>query len=213
MSLVHLLNEAQGGQGLAALAARFGIDEAQAGELAGLLAPAIGTATRRRAEAGGIDRVAGQLKGERAATFFDDAARAAEPEGQAQGQRFLDEIFGAREASDRLSHAAAERTGIDASVVGQVLPAIAAMLQGGMQRRMPDSTLDDMLGQFAGAGHGGSRGGGLLGMVLGALGGRGRGSAAPQGGQGSALGPLVSMLDRDGDGSAFDDILDAFLRR
>ncbi|GMG83779.1 hypothetical protein LNKW23_29930 [Paralimibaculum aggregatum] len=217
MSLLRLLNEAQDGRGLATLAKRFGIEETEAGELAGMLAPTIASATRKRAEAGGLDAVAGQLMGEREAGFFDDAARAAEPEGQAQGQRFLENILGSPQATQDLAAEAAGRSGVSPGIVEQFLPAIAAMLQGGMQRQMPDNTLQGMMDAIAGGGSGadkgaigGGIGGGLMGAVMGMLTGGGKDQAE---GQDVGLGPLLSMLDQDGDGSVLDDVLDGLMRR
>ncbi len=200
MSLLALLNSAQGGDGVAALGRAFGLDATKSGELAALLAPAIGSAAKKRAEAGQADLIARQLLGEREAAFFDDAAQAAQPEGRAQGARFLDETLGSQEARNRLADEAARRTGVDSGTVADFLPAIAAMLQGGMQRQMPDKSLQGLVG--------GGRSGGLIGLAMGLLGGRGRGR-----GQGSELGMLTALLDRDGDGSVLDDVVESFLRR
>jgi len=86
---------------------------------------------------------------------------------QAQGQQYLDQILGSREASGELATEAANRSGINLGAVMQFLPAIAAMLQGGMQRNLPDSSIQGML-----SGAGGS-GGGLMGAIGDFLGGGG----------------------------------------
>ena len=198
MSLLALLQEAQGGQGVAAIADRLGLDRGQADRLAEMLAPAIGSAVKKRAEAGGADRVAHQLRGEGQAGFFDEPARAGDEDGRAQGAAFLDDLLGSAEAREGLAGAAAERAGVDSSTAQQFLPALAAMLQGGLQRRMPDSQLDALTG---------GGGGGLMGLVGGLLGGGGRGA------QGGAMGMLTGLLDRDNDGSMLDDVLEGFLRR
>jgi len=224
MSMLKLLQQAQGGQGLEALAGQLGLDRSQADQLAQLLAPAIGTAVKRRAERGDIETVAGQLMGERQAGYFDDPAQAARPEAQAEGAAFLDQILGSSQARDGLAHEAANRSGIDMGTVMQFLPALAAMLQGGMQRSMPDDTLQGMMHGRGTPGPGVRTGGvgGLMGMLGGLLGGA-RGRAQPQSqnhgqhhgqqhAQQGGLDPLMAMLDADGDGSAMDDILERFLR-
>jgi len=141
MSLLKMLMEAQGGQGLGQLARQFGIDEDKVGGLTEMLAPAIAQGTKRRAQHGGLEAVLGQLTGEAQSAYLDDPATAAAPEGQAHGQQFLDQILGSREASGELATEAANRSGIDLGAVMQFLPAIAAMLQGGMQRNLPDSSI------------------------------------------------------------------------
>ena len=64
MSLMNLLNQAQGGQGLGNLAKQLGMEEEQAGGLASMLAPAIGSAAKKRAEGGGLGSLLGQLQGQ-----------------------------------------------------------------------------------------------------------------------------------------------------
>lgn len=203
MTLFHLLKAAQGGQGLDGLARQFGMDTQTAESLAGMLAPAIGSAARRRAEAGGLETVMGQFRGEAQAEYFDRPEAAAAPEAQAQGQQFLENILGSREVSDNLAQEAATRAGIDPSLVMQFLPAIAAMVLGGMQRNVPDNQIDDLMSGF-----GGRSGGGLMDAIGGILGGAQRRSSGN-----TTLDMLNSMFDADGDGSALDDVLERFMRR
>ncbi|MEL6519961.1 MAG: DUF937 domain-containing protein [Pseudomonadota bacterium] len=199
MSLMKLLEQAGGGQALQQLAQQFNMDEAQAGQLSQLLAPAIGQATKRRAESGGLDAVLGQLKGEGQANLFDDPAAAAAPDGRAQGAAFLEQIMGGTEATEGLAQEAASRAGIDVSTVQDFMPALAGMLQGGMQRNMPDSAIQGLMGG------GSSSGGGLMGMV-GSLLGRSGGAG------GGGMDMLTNLLDADNDGSVMDDILAKVMR-
>jgi hypothetical protein len=202
MSLLDLLNQAQGGKGLSQLASQFGLDEAKANELSKLLAPSIGSAANKQAQSGGLADLLGSLKGEGQAAMFDDAAQAAAPQGQAQGMEFLEKILGGQQGTQGLASEAANRTGIDMGTVMQFLPALAAMLQGGMQKQMPDSSIDGMMGQLSGA----TSGGGGLGAMIGGLLGGGKSSGGPD------LGALSKMLDANGDGSPLDDILGKFLK-
>lgn len=203
MTLFDLLKQAQGGRGLDGLARQFGMDTQTAESLAGMLAPAIGSAARRRAEANGLEAVMGQFRGEAQAEYFDHPETAAAPEAQAQGQQFLENVLGSREAGDGIAEEAANRLGVDPSLVMQFLPAIAAMVLGGMQRNVPDNQIDDVLSGFGGGGPGG----GLMGALGGMLGGAQRGS-----GGNSTLDMLNGMFDADGDGSALDDVLERFMK-
>jgi len=205
MSILKLLEQAQGGQGLGQLASQLGLDEAKASQLAGMLAPAIGSATRQRAERGGLADVLGTLKGETQAGMFDDAAQAASSQGQKQGADFLSKILGGSQQTQDLASEAAHRAGTDVNTVQQFLPALAAMVQGGLQKNLPDAQIDGMMGQLGT----GDQGGGLMGMLGGLLGGG-------KGGKGGSGGPDLSMLnqllDADGDGSVMDDILGKLMR-
>ncbi len=200
MSIMKLLQQAQGGQGLGQLASQLGLDQGTADQLTQMLAPAIGSAAKQRVQQGGMESVLGAMRGEGQAQMFDDASVAASPDGQAQGMAFLEQIMGGRQEAEGLAQEAANRAGVDATTVSQFLPALAAMAQGGLQKQMPDSEIDGMMQG------GGSSGGGLMGMIGGLMGGK----AGDQ--QSGGLAMLSQMLDADGDGSPLDDILGKFMR-
>ncbi|MEL7137497.1 MAG: DUF937 domain-containing protein [Pseudomonadota bacterium] len=213
MSLKDMLAQLQQGGGIEKLAAQVGLDAATARSLADMVGPAIGTAAKRRAEAGQLEQVLQPLRGEDKTAYFEAPERAAEPAAQAEGMAFLDQLLGSREATERLTAAAAERAGAEQEKASAFLPGLAAALQGGMQRETPDNSIDDLLSGLmggGGSGAGSSSGGGILGMVTGLLGGGAKNGA---GQQGSPLGPLLQMLDRDGDGSPLDDVLDMVMKR
>ncbi|MCP5075035.1 MAG: DUF937 domain-containing protein [Rhodobacteraceae bacterium] len=199
MSLINLLAKAQGGQGLSQLANQFGLDEKKASELSGLLAPAIGSAAKKRAASGGLGDVLGALKGEGQGGLFDDAAQAAAPEGQAQGMAFLEQLMGGKQGTEGLAGEAANRTGVDIGTIMKFLPAMAAMLQGGMQKNLPDNSIDAMMSSDAGG-----SAGGLGGLVSGLMGGGDKSAGG--------LGALTQLLDADGDGSPLDDIMSKFMK-
>lgn len=200
MSLLKMLG---GGEGISRLASQLNMDPEKANGLAGMLAPAIGSAAKKRAESGDLGGVLGQLRGEGNARFFDEPETAAEPEARADGENFLEQLLGSREARDELAATAAERAGVDRAEADQFMPALAAMLKGGMQKQTPDSSIDGMLSQLTGGGGGG---GGLMGMVGSLLGG------GQSGGGGLDVSSISKMLDADGDGSPLDDILERVMK-
>lgn len=205
MSLLRMLEQAGGGQGLAGLASQFGLDEEKAGGLASMLAPAIGSAAKKRAETGGLQDLLGQLQGEGLGSLFDAPEQAAAPEAQQKGQSFLEGLLGSREATDELANAAAERAGVDAGTVQQFMPALAAMLQGGMQKQTPDTSIQGMLTQLSGGVT--NQGGGIMSMLSGMLSTQNKPDAG-----GMDLSMITSMLDADGDGSVLDDVLERFIK-
>lgn len=241
MSLMDLLKQAQGGQGLAQLGQQFGMDTSMVEKLAGQLAPAISGGVQQRAQAeGGLGAILGQLQGEGAAQFFEQPAAIGQ-QAQQQGQEFLQQIFGSAEAAPQLAQAAAEQVGAPVEKAQELLPALAAMLQGGMQKQAPDGDIGAMmqglqqtgadsagsgLGDLLGA-LGGQGGGGALGGLMGALGGGqsgGGGLGGMLGGllgggkqqeaqSGGGLGGLLQMLDQDGDGSPMNDIVGMLMKK
>lgn len=239
MSLFDLLKQAQGGQGLSQLGKQFGLDPNMVEQLAGQLVPAISGGVKQRAQAeGGLGAILGQLQGEGAAQFFEQPA-AIGKQAQQQGEDFLKNIFGTAEAAPQLAQAAAERVGAPVDKAQELLPALAAMLQGGMQKQAPDNDIGAMLqglqqtgGDKAGAGLGdllgalgGQGGGGALGGLLGALGGGGAGGGGLGGllggllggggqqAQSGGLGGLLQMLDQDGDGNPMNEIVGMLMKK
>jgi hypothetical protein len=129
------------------------------------------------------------------AKYFEDAARANSPEGVAQGNDILGQLFGSKDLSRAVTGQAAQMTGIGQNILAQMLPVIASMIMGGLFKQ---ST-----GQMAGAASG--PGGGLLGQIMeqmmrGGLGGGMPGgvpnsqAAAPGGGAG-VENPFGKMLE------------------
>ncbi|UWP99024.1 DUF937 domain-containing protein [Aliiroseovarius crassostreae] len=196
MSLLHLLQQAQNGQGLSVLAEQIGLDPAQATQLTEMLAPQLGQATKAQVENGGLSGVIGALQGQEQAALYEDASLAASAQGQAQGAQFLTGILGDK-GTKSLARQAAHSTGIELDQIAAFLPALAAMAQGGLQKSMPDETLSTMMPERTGTG-------GLMSLVSGVLG--KPADDAPK--SGPALDLLTSFLDADGDGSVMDDILE-----
>ncbi len=154
----------------------------------------IGRAAKQQAESGGLESILGALKGEAQAGLFDDATQAASPEGAAQGADFLNGLLGDA-GTNALAEQAAERTGIGMEQIMAFLPALGAMAQGGLQKQMPDASIDALqAAQSQGSG------GGLMRLVGGLLGGSQQ--------SGPDLSALTSLLDADGDGSIVDDIME-----
>ncbi|MEO1656935.1 MAG: DUF937 domain-containing protein [Pseudomonadota bacterium] len=202
MSMNQLLQTLQNSGGLDRLASQFGLDAAAAGNLSSMLAPALATAARNRMAAGGAEQVVSQLKGEGRAQFFDNPEAASAPDGIQAGQDFLEQLFDSKDAPQALAAEAASRANIDPTMVMEFLPALAAVMQGGLQKQAPDSALEGALSSLLGQA-GGS--GGMLGALSGMLGGNKAGGAST-----GALGMLGGLLDADGNGSPLDDIVEKY---
>jgi hypothetical protein len=224
MSLLDLLTQAQDGRGLDELGRQFGLDERTTRSLAEQLAPTIASGAKQKAkEDGGLGALLGQLLGEREVAYYEEPAKAAAPAARAQGEQFLKDLFGSSEAPREIANAAAARTGTSQDLVSQFLPALAAMLQGAMQKQAPDDQvkgamgamgsndqpgvgIEDLLGALTGGSGGGSRSGSGIGDLIGGL--LGGGKSQPQASGG--LDQLLQTLDADGDGSPFNDIVRKF---
>lgn len=190
MSLLQLIQSAQNGEGIHHLAGQFGLSDGEANELTQMFAPAIAAAASKMAAKGGLDDLLGAFMGEAQGEMFDDPARAAEPEGQMQGMQFLKTVMRGEQAPQAIAEEAAGRTGIDPSIILQFLPALAVMVQGGMQRNLPDGDLNSARESAAGSG--------LSGLFA-------------DGGQGP-LGKLGALLDQGTEPSPMNGLIGKFMR-
>jgi hypothetical protein len=182
--------------GLQQIARELGVDESQAKTGAAALLPAIlgGFKKQAQGQAGGLDGLAGML-GKLGGGGLLDNVLSPKPTDLGRGNEVLGQIFGSKDVSRTVATNAAAQTGLDPSVLKQMLPMLAMLVGGFMAKQ-------------AGAGAaapqsptGGATGGGLGGLLGGLLGGGG------QPGQTGKGGGLGSLLDMNGDGNALDDIL------
>ena len=186
MQITDILAQAGG---LQSIAKELGVSESQAASGAEALIPAILGGFKKQAQAQptgleGLGGLLGQLGG--GGQF--DKVLSPQPTDVSQGNDVLGQIFGSKDVSRTVAQNAAAQSGLDPSLLKQMLPMLAMLVAGFMAKQ-----------------HGGvpaqpSAGGGGLGGLLGGLLGGG------QGGGGGAPG-LASMLDMNGDGNALDDIL------
>jgi hypothetical protein len=200
--------------GLQSMARELGVSEQQAAGGAEALLPAIlgGFKNQARAQPAGLEGLGGLL-GQLGGGGLLDEVLAPQPTDLSRGDQVLGQIFGSKDVSRTVTQDAAARSGLDPSVLKQMLPMLAMLVAGfmakqtagaaaaqpGPQSAPPAGPLGDLLGGLLGGGaFGRGPGGGR------ALGGGAPTGAAPMPGGLSGLGAL---LDMNGDGNALDDIL------
>jgi hypothetical protein len=172
---------------IGAIAKQLGVNEQVAQMGAQALLPSIlgGFKKQAQAQPAGIEGLGGLL-GQLGGGGLFDSVLAPEPTPVDQGNSILGQIFGSKDVSRSVAGHAAEQTGLDPSLLKQMLPILAMLAAGYMAKQ--------------GGGQASEGGGGLGGLLGGLLGGGGQ--AAP-----SAAGGLGSLLDMDGDGNPLDDII------
>ena len=102
-----------------------------------------------------------------------------EPTQIDKGNQLLGGIFGSKDVSREVAGHAAESSGLDPSLLKQMLPILAMLVAGHLSGRSG--------GQQGGLG-------GILGSVLGGLGGAGVGGGALGGGLGGGLGGILGSI-------------------
>lgn len=189
MDLTSIL--AQSGA-IGAIAKQLGVNEQVAQMGAEALLPSIlgGFKKQAQAQPTGIEGLGGLL-GQLGGGGLFDSVVSPEPTPIEKGNDILGQIFGSKDVSRSVAGNASESTGIDPSILKQMLPILAMLVTGYMAK------------QSGGAAAGGAGGalGGLGGLLGGLLGG---GGAQAQGG---AAGGLGSLLDMNGNGNPLDDII------
>jgi len=185
MNITDILAQAGG---LQSMARELGVSESEATRGAEALVPAILGGFKNQADdhpAGpaGLGDLLRQLGG---GSLLDNVL-SPQPTDVSRGDNVLGEIFGSRDVSRAVASDAAQKTGLDPSLLKRMLPVLAMMVAGYMAKRHGDAaTATD------------SGGGGLGGLLGGLLGGQR---------SGGGLGGLGAMLDQDGNGNPLDDIL------
>ena len=142
--LFDMLNSANDGKAMDLLARQFNLNRQQAELAVEALLPAFSQGLKRNtSDPYGIAAFMTALASGQYGKYFEDASQAFSPTGMQAGNEMLGQLFGSKDLSRAVAAQAAQATGIGQDVLKQMLPAIAAMLMGGMFKQ---ST-----GQMAGA--------------------------------------------------------------
>lgn len=191
MSLLKSIIEAQGGKVLQQVAGNFGLDSTQATKAIGSLLPALTQRMKQNTQSdNGLEGLLGALKQGNHKRYLEDPSLFGQggnlPEATInEGNGILGHILGSKEVSRQVAADAAQKTGIDVSILKKLLPMVATMTMGGMSKEVEakDSGLGGMLG-------------GLL-----------SGGVAQQRKSSGIDGLLGKLLDADNDGSVLDDVM------
>jgi hypothetical protein len=182
--------------GIEAVSKQLGVPPAIAAAGAEALVPAILGGFSKSASAGGegdigLGSLVGML-GKLGGGALASNVLGPDETDVAKGNDVLGQIFGSKDVSRSVAADASGKTGIDPSILKQMLP-ILAMLVGGY-----------LSARAGGSGAQGSGGLGGLGSILGG----GGSQLQPQEATAGGLGGLGSLLDLNGNGNPLDDIID-----
>ncbi|MBL8582392.1 MAG: DUF937 domain-containing protein [Rhizobiaceae bacterium] len=132
-NLFDMLAGSQNGNGINALARQFGISDQQAQAAVEALLPAFSQGLKRNtADPYGVGAFMQALASGQHGQYFDDPTNAFSPQGLADGNGILGHLFGSKDLSRAVAGQAAQATGLGQDMLKQMLPAIAAMLMGGL---------------------------------------------------------------------------------
>lgn len=137
LPLFDLMMKAQDGKAMQAMADQFNLAQEQAARAVAALMPAFSAGLKRQSSnpfdfASLMSRAAtGNY-----ASYFEDFARAFTPQGIADGNAALGQIFGSKEVSRAIAAQAEQMTGIGQEVLKRMMPVMADTMLGGIVKQM-----------------------------------------------------------------------------
>jgi len=186
MNLTGLLNDALGGGTVNQISQAIGADESTTNNaIQAALPMLLGGLANNTASEGGASALAGALDRDHDGSVLDDIGSLVAGQfggNTANGLGILGHIFGG--GIPTVERGVSQASGLDISKVGPLLAILAPIVMGAIGRTRQQANVET------------SDLGGLLG-----------GAAQQMGGGSDLMGRLGGLLDRDGDGSAVDDVV------
>ena len=220
MTLMDMLGRVAGPQ-VQQAGGQYGLSPQQSQQAVGALLPAISSAMRRNAQSPqGLAGLLGALENGNHDRYLSDA-NALSQNAQTDGNAILGHLFGSKDVSRAVAGRASQQTGIGTDVLKKMLPMVAMMAMGAMSQRSRGQGAAGLQGglggllagaamqQLAGGGVQGAPAQGLGGLLSGMMG----GGAQQRQAHSTGLGMFGKLLDADGDGNAFDDLLGLAMNR
>jgi len=206
-NLYEIVQASQGGDGVKTLARMYGLSDQQAEAAVGAILPAMSQRLQAKAQdpQGMAELFSAMMSGQGMAAFSNPAAAQA---GDARqfGRDMLGQMFGDRDTSRQLAAHAAQAANVSQDIMQKLMPAIIAIVMGGLTKSMKDQGLGGILEQIGGAfglpgpqtapqggmpQGSGRAGNGLPGGRLGGMPGNGLPGGAGGGGLGDILGQIL----------------------
>ncbi len=181
-NLYQIVTGAQSGQGLDALAQRFGLTREQAEAAVRALVPALSTAfMAKSAQPGGLSEIAGAMNDDGHRQAY--AAAAPDPSATQKGGDVAGSLFGNAAMMGQVIAQLSRTSGVPAATLERMLPALTSIVLGGVASVMHGQGLGPILGQLAGGGLFGPFGGGA-----------GQAGTVPGGSFGGMVGEIFGTL-------------------
>ena len=156
MNILDSILAAQDGSAVKQMGQQLGLGDAQTMSVLSTLVPALAGGFQRNMQSpGGLDALVGALTNGQHAQYLENPTSLAGAAGD--GNSILGHILGSKDVSRDVAVRAAAQTGLDAGILKQALPLVAALMMAAMARQGGASSMT------SGAGLPG--GGGLMSML------------------------------------------------
>ncbi|MBT9289389.1 DUF937 domain-containing protein [Prosthecodimorpha staleyi] len=146
-----ILLEAQGGEAMRNLARQFGISPDQSRAAVDAMMPAFAAAMQRQmTDPKALQALFGLMTGQAAQPRnpYLDAMQAFTPEAMKAGNDALMAMFGSNEVTKAVADRIAAMSGVGQQVLQSMMPAVAAMLMGGLGTSLPQDPVARMVAAF-----------------------------------------------------------------
>jgi hypothetical protein len=154
MNLYEMLASAQGGNSLQALGAKYGLSPEQTLAAVDALMPAFSQGLKQTtSDPNGFGALLQALASGGHAQYAQDPSQAFSPRGIADGNGILGYLFGSKDLSRAVAQQASAATGVNAATLQQMLPALAAMVMGGMFQQTAGQPQAAQAGGFGASGN------------------------------------------------------------
>ncbi len=209
--LLDLLAGAQAQPAKQQLGSQFGLSDDMTQKAMAALIPALAAGLKSNAsKPGGVEALLGALNKGSHDRYIDEPSLLGRPETRNDGNSILGHLLGSKDMSRSVASQASQKTGLDSTILKQMLPVIATMVMGSLSKKSQEQdTLSQLAGMLGGAQPQQQQSSGLGGLLGGLLGGGRQQQQAPQS---DGLGMLGALFDADRDGSAMDDIFQMVLK-
>jgi hypothetical protein len=131
--LFDMFAQAQNGHAIELMAKQFGLAQEQMAKATAALMPAFSTGFKRNTtNPYDLGSLMTAISTGNYAKYFEDMRQAFTPQGVADGNDILGQLFGSKEMSRAIAAQAAQMTGIGQEIYKQMLPVMASTLMGGL---------------------------------------------------------------------------------
>ena len=135
LKIENVLQSAQGGSAFANLASSFGINPSQTSIAVSTMLEELSRRVERNTlSRGGVADMVALLDRPAAGRALSDPQRLAAPVTIAAGDHVLDVLIGNKDTSRAIAQRAARASGLDETVLKKLLPVVASMMIGGLQK-------------------------------------------------------------------------------
>ncbi len=131
--LFDMMMQAQNGNAMDVMAKQFGLAQEQMAKATAALMPVFSTALKRNtANPYDFSTFLAAMSSGNYAQYFEDMNKAFTPQGLADGNTILNQLFGSKDMLQAVSAQAAQMTGIGQDIYKQMLPVVASAIMGGL---------------------------------------------------------------------------------